>query len=98
MDTEIKPDAWVWIVVQDPGGNEQFLGQTDKVDNVDFIPTFLQKDDALQCFPQMLKEKGRKYEIQAILFEELANDAAEHGFMLFILNADGEITEKIKPN
>ena len=97
MDTSIKPDTWVWIVVQDPGGNEQFLGQTDKEENLDFIPTFLQKEDAQQCFPQMLKEKGRKYEIQAILFEELASDAAKHEFMIFMLNTDGEIIEKIKP-
>ena len=97
MDTSIKPDAWVWIVVQDPGSNEQFLGQTSKEENIDFIPTFLNKEDAQQCFPQMLKEKGHKYEIQAILFEELASDAAQNGFMIFIVNDNGEITEKIKP-
>ena len=95
MGNSIKPDTWVWVVVQDPGSNEQFLGQTDKEDKIDFIPTFLQKEDAQQCFPQMLKEKGRKYEIQAILFEELASDAAQNGFMLFVVNVDGEITEKI---
>ena len=97
MDTSINPETWVWVVVQDPGGREQYLGQRDSGEDLDFIPAFLQKEDAQQCFPQMLKAKGRKYEIQAILLEELAKDAARHGFMIFMLNADGAVQEKIKP-
>ena len=41
--------------------------------------------------------KGDKYEIQAIFYKELADSAAENGFMIFLLNADGEVLEKIKP-
>jgi hypothetical protein len=42
-------------------------------------------------------EKGKKYEIQAIFFDELAEDAVKNGFMIFMLNAEGEILKKIKP-
>jgi hypothetical protein len=43
------------------------------------------------------RQKGRKYEVQAILFEELSKDASAGGFMIFLLNENGEVLEKIKP-
>jgi hypothetical protein len=97
MGSTLKPDTWIWVVVQDPGGNEQFLGQTDQKEDIAFIPAFYEKEDAQQCFMQMVRQKNKKYEIQAILYEELAKDAAMHGFVIFMLNANGEILEKIQP-
>ena len=90
-------DQWVWVVVQDPGQHEQFLGQHDKQENVSFIPAFHSKEAAQQCFLNMARRKGCKYEVQAILYEELSKNAAAGGFMIFLLNENGEILEKIKP-
>jgi hypothetical protein len=90
-------DQWVWVVVQDPAEKEQFLGQHDKQDNISFIPAFHSKEEAQQCFMNMVRQKGRKYEVQAILFEELSKEAAAAGFMIFLLNENGEVLEKIKP-
>jgi hypothetical protein len=45
----------------------------------------------------MARQKGRKYEVQAILFEELSKDAAAGGFMIFLLNENGKVLERIKP-
>lgn len=97
MSKLIQGNPWVWVVVQDPGKNEQFMGLHDKDRDVSFIPTFLTKEEALQCFINMTREKGHKYEAQAILYEELAHDSAENGFMLFIMNGAGEVLEEIKP-
>lgn len=97
MTKSIKDDTWVWVVIQDPGGNEQFLGQLDEENNISFIPAFYQKEDAEQCFLHLPRQKGLKYEIQAIFFDELSRDASKHGFTIFMLNAEGEILEKIKP-
>ena len=97
MPESIKEDQWVWVVVQDPGGNEQFLGQYDQEKDLSFIPTFLRKEEAQQCLPHISREKGRKYEIQAIQFGDLSRRAADNGFMLFILTGAGEVLEKIKP-
>ena len=36
MDKEIKSDTWIWVVVQNPGANEQFLGQLDEVQAICF--------------------------------------------------------------
>ncbi|UCG08285.1 MAG: hypothetical protein JSV83_06460 [Desulfobacterales bacterium] len=97
MAKAITADTWVWVVVEDPGGDEQFLGQFDEKRNISFIPAFYQKEDAQQCFAQMHRQKEKKYEVQATFFGELAIDAAKHGFMIFMLNREGEILEKIQP-
>jgi len=97
MKKELKPDTWVWVVVQNPGPQEQFLGQEYQDQNVSFIPAFFKKEDAQQCLIQMTTQKGNKYEAQAVLYNELVKTAVKHDFMIFILNSDGEILEKIKP-
>ena len=97
MKKELKPDTWVWVVVQNPGPQEQFLGQEYQDQNVSFIPAFFKKEDAQQCLVQMTTQKGDKYEAQAVLYNELVKTAAKHEFMIFILNSDGEILQKIKP-
>ncbi|MBE9593241.1 MAG: hypothetical protein IMF19_07145 [Proteobacteria bacterium] len=97
MSKLIQENPWVWVFVLDPGGNEQFLGQHYKEEDISFIPTFLEKEEALKCLDHLTCDKGKKYEVQAIQYEELARDAAEHKFMLFILNGTGEVLEKITP-
>ena len=97
MSNLIQGNPWVWVVVQDPGGDEHFLGQLDKENNVSFILTFLEKEEALECIKHMGLEEGEKYEVQAIQYEELARNSVENGYMLFILNGAGKILEKINP-
>ncbi len=97
MENGQQKDKWVWVVVQNPGGQEQFLGQYDKQEDISFIPTFHSKEEAQQCFMNMARQKDSKYEVQAILFEELAKEAAASSFMIFLLNEAGEVLEKIKP-
>ncbi len=97
MRPKITSDTWIWVVVQNPGGDEQFLGQHDDNKQVSFIPAFHEKGDAQRAIGHLKTEKGNKYEVQAILFEELAKDAAQHGFLIFMLSADGEILDEISP-
>ena len=97
MKNELKPDTWIWVVVQNPGDNEEFLGQEYEDQNVSFIPAFFEKEDAQQCLIHMATNKEDKYEVQALFFKELAEDAGKHDFMVYMLNADGEILEKIQP-
>ena len=90
-------DQWVWVVVQDPGGNEQFLGQHDEQKDISFIPAFTDKEAAQQGYLNLIRDPGHKYEVQAILREELVKDAAAGGFSVYLLNDSGDILEKIKP-
>jgi hypothetical protein len=97
MSESIRKDQWVWVVVQDPGGQEQFLGQYDQEKDVSFIPLFLEKEEAQQCLNIMPHETGHTYEVQAIRYDDLSGRAVENGFMLFVLNGAGEVVDKIKP-
>ena len=90
-------DQWVWVVVQDPGGDEQFLGQHDEQEDISFIPVFADKEAAQQGLLSLTRQPGHKYEVQAILREELLKDAAAGGFMIFLLTENGDVLEKIKP-
>jgi len=91
-------NLWVWVVVQDPEGNEQFLGQHDEKGGVSFIPVFGEKEDAQAALHGLARDEGLKYQPQAILYKELVNHAAASGFQLFVLNGQGQILEKIDPS
>ena len=97
MKNKLTPDTWIWVVVQNPGAGEQLLGQEYQDQKVSFIPAFFEKEAAQQCLFQLTTNKGDKHEVQAILYDELVQAAAKNDFMIFILNADGQILEKIKP-
>jgi len=99
-DKEMKTltnNTWVWVIVQDPDRDEQFLGQYDEVNKISFVPFFLEKEEAVQCISGLVKNPGHTYEIQAVLFEELKRFCAEDEVMLFLLNNKGEILDKIPP-
>ena len=91
MEEKEKVEGWVYVIVGDPGGNEQFLGLYDKEKNVDFIPAFPSKDAANDCFLTLPREKGKKYEVQAIHIEELNEDAEKNGFIVAMVDKDGNI-------
>jgi hypothetical protein len=93
----IENDQWVWVVIQNPGGDEQFLGQQDEKEGVSFIPVWLEKDAALDGLRLLAKDQGVKYEVQAIQYDTLAPKAAEAGFKLFVLDASGKLIEQIAP-
>ena len=93
----IQHDQWVWVVVQNPGGNEQFLGQRDETEGISFIPVWLEKDAALDGLKLLARDQGLTYEVQAIQYETLAPKAAEAGFRLFVLDASGKVLEQIAP-
>ena len=94
MTKSIENDDWVWVVVQDPGGNEQFLGQQENDSDTAFIPMLKEKDDALMCMPLMTRDKKIKYEAQAVIFSDLKEQAAGSGFMLYLLDNEGRVLDK----
>ena len=97
MNSQLKNDTWIFVVVQDPGGNEQFFGLHDEEGDVSFIPAFYKKEDAQHCLIHLPTQRGRKYEVQAVMFGDLSGDAAENNFWIFLLDEDGKILDKILP-
>ena len=88
-------DAWVWVVIENPDGDEKIVGQKDMKSGVAFIPTFESKEDSLMCLNLLAREPGKKVEPQAILFGDLVTYAQENGFIICFLDGTGKITEKI---
>ena len=90
----IDKETWVWVIVQDPGGDEMFLGQHDEKTDVSFVPAFYEKEDAKTCLNLINKDENFKYEVQAIKYGLLEKYCTENEFVVFMCNASGEIMLK----
>ena len=98
MPESFDAGKWVYVLVQNSGRKEQIVGQHDAEKDVAFIPAFPDKDSAYQGVVHMAKEKGQKYEIQAIILEDLLRYAAEGRFLVFILDGQGTILRRFSPD
>ncbi len=67
--------GWVYVFVCDPEKDESFLGLYNADKDINFIPAFRSKDEANDCFLTLPRQKGKKYELQAIHIEELYEEA-----------------------
>ncbi|MEJ2039592.1 MAG: hypothetical protein P8X55_11750 [Desulfosarcinaceae bacterium] len=97
MTVAIDGNTWVYVVVQDPDKNEHIVGQHDDEADIAYIPAFPDKDTAVMGLGRLAKTKGSKYEIQAVIFDDLVAHAGEGGFFIFMLDEDGKIMEKFTP-
>lgn len=88
-----KAEGWVYIVVCDPERDEHMLGLYDAEQDVNFIPAFATREAAGDCLLTLPREKGRKYEVQAIHADELTEDAARNGFIVAMVDGDGNIVK-----
>ncbi len=97
MAEQINKEDWLWVMIQDPGREETIVGMHDEKGAFSFIPMFREKDAALQCFLNLPREPGKKYEPQAVIFEDLLGHAKENGVLLYLLDGEGKILKKINP-
>ncbi len=97
MTLEIDAQAWVYVMVQNPDKEDQIVGQFDAENDISFIPLFMDKASAAQGMLHMAKEIGKKYEIQAIIFEDLERYAVESSTLLFVLDDQGKMIDKRVP-
>lgn len=92
---DLKPDSWIWAIVQNPGKKESFLGQHDATNDIRFVPAFYEKESALRCLNSLVKDKSFDYEPQAVILEDLLDYSKKQGFLIFILDHEGKILDKI---
>ncbi len=97
MTRQIDAQAWVYVMVQSPEKDARIVGQVDAENNISFIPMFMDKESATQGMIHMAKERAKKYEIQAIMFEDLEKYAAESQFLIFVLDDEGRVVDKRAP-
>lgn len=86
-------EGWLWVVVSDKDTDGHYLGLYDKGQDMNFIPAFESKEAANECFLQLPRAKGKKYEVQAVHIEELSKDAEKAGFGVAIVDGDGKIVK-----
>jgi len=98
MKKKFNDETWIFVIIQNPGGDEQFLGLHDVKSDVSYIPAFENKEAAMTCLINLPTQKGKKYEVQAIMYGDLTRDAFANNFMIFVLDEDGKIIEKIFPD
>lgn len=96
MTDRPKAEQWVYVAVEEPGGKERFVGLHDKKTDISYIPAFEKKEDALSCLVNMPRRK-KKYEVQAVMFDLLCRDARQNGFLIFMLDGEGKIVQRIEP-
>jgi len=94
MTENEKITGWVYVFVCDPEKDESFLGLYDGEKDVHFIPAFRSKEEANDCFLNLPREKGRKYELQAIHIEELYEAAAQNNFAVALVDQDGKVIKE----
>jgi hypothetical protein len=98
MTDLVNTDTWVFVAVLNPGGNEQFFGQVDEEKNTPYIPAFLGKEEAEKGFAELCRKKNLQYEVQAVLFGDLTEDAGRHGFAVYVLEGSGKLVVSFKPD
>lgn len=91
MEEKASAKGWVYVVICEPERDANMLGLYDEEKELNFIPAFETKEAANDCFLSLPKEKGKKYEIQAVHIEELNKDATENGFIVAIVDNDGKV-------
>ncbi|MGD9730597.1 MAG: hypothetical protein AB7U45_00335 [Desulfamplus sp.] len=92
---------WVYVVVQDPEtSSEELMGFSPDDDKSSisepFIPAFETKEEAQQCFLLMPKDlMKRKYEVQAMLKDDLINYAKTNGYKVFMMDENSRVKNEI---
>ncbi len=94
MKPNVQKSDWVYVFVCNPGSTESFLGLYNEDKKINFIPVFRNKDEANECFLTIPREKGKKYELQAVHIDELNEQAAENGFTVAFVDSDGKLIKK----
>lgn len=97
MESMEITDKWFYLIVQDPGtSSEQFVGFTNQTTNENFLPAFKTQQDAKSCFALMPKDIfNGKYEVQAVIQEDILIAAKGDGHKVFILDDEGKILKEL---
>ncbi len=91
---ENNAEGWVYVFVCDPGSDESYFGLYNDAKDLNFIPVFRSREEANDCFLDLPRKKGVKYECQAVHLEEISEAAEKNGFAVAIVDADGKVVKE----
>ena len=97
MENKETTDTWLYIIIRDPNtSSEQFVGFSDEKTNEKFLPAFKTKQDAKACFAMLPKDVfNGKYEVHAVIKEDVMNTAEDQGHKVFLLDEEGNILKQL---
>jgi hypothetical protein len=98
MPEKIDANTWIYTVITNPGSDEQVLGQHDTEADISYIPIFTEKEQAAQGLLNLEVERGTRCEVQAVLYSDIIAAAYKNGFLVYLLDASGNVLNKIVPN
>ncbi len=94
MTENTHSTGWVYVFVCEPGPEETFLGLSDEDEQLHLLPAFRSREDANDCFLNLPREKGKKYELQAVHLDELVATAEGNGFTVTLVDGEGKIVRE----
>lgn len=96
MAFSISNETWVYAVIGNPGADERLTAFQDEK-GLAYIPILNTKKEAELFLGYMTREPGVRYEVQAIIFEDILKYAKEHQSQIYVVNDKGVIQEKGAP-
>ena len=97
MNATMDTDSWLYVIVHRTDGSENIVGQMDTEHHIRFIPAFLDRNAAHRGALDMVKS-GDRFEIQAIIFEDLTRYAVQGNSMIFLFDDKGALVSKMTPS
>jgi hypothetical protein len=98
MSESEKVPAWVYVVVEKIGQDENVFALTDPDKDQRFIPVFESQEDGSVCMRSFEKKPGAEYELEAIRLPVLAQTARENRMDIYFLDFQGRIMERLTPS
>lgn len=95
-DTNVT-DTWYYLIVQNPDTpSEEVVGFVDDKTGKKFLPAFKTRQDAKKCFQLLPKDLFReKYDIHAVIEEDVLSTAEKAGHQVFLLDETGQILKPL---
>ncbi|MDT8377748.1 MAG: hypothetical protein RQ739_02565 [Desulfotignum sp.] len=97
MDKISIENNWYYVIVQNPEtASEKLLGFSDEKTRKNFLPAFKTKQDAQKCFQMLPKDLFKeKYDIHAMIEDDVLATAEKNGHQVFLLDETGQILKPL---
>ena len=86
-----EENNWIYVIVLSPGEKENLFGIYDPAEDINFIPFFQNRDEAIGFIYGLKERIEEDYEIQAFLLDELAEIASQSSFLIAPVDGRGHI-------
>lgn len=95
MNQAVRPEDYLWVIVEKSGGQESFLG-LNSAEGQTFIPAAPSRDQGLMLMGRLpATAAGATRELEAIHHNLLLKQATDQGFAVFVVDENGRILREL---